>query len=333
LFQVRAIDAVACGAPLSFDLRVDATPDSIQLLIGLKTPSGASITSGVFQNDPDPQFVWAVAPSAAPLAGSSFAVDGSADCTADTGTTSQQIAPVPDGSHSFQVRAIDTAGNCGPASTFDLRVDATLDPVATLRGFVNAGGAEFLPGAWEPDSTPFMQWSSTPGAAPTAGYSSAADGAADCTSEGAGTTYQFGVIGNGSHSFQVRAIDDAGNCGPVATFNFGVDLNADGIGPITLRTSPGGAVIGAYTNDPDPYAEWIVGTSGPSPTAGVSHALDVVADCAQDTLATSLQLPSLAEGSRVLHLRAIDAAGNCGNDTTKCSRSTSRRTRSLRSPR
>ena len=76
------------------------------------------------------------------------------------------------------------------------------------------GGSTINDSVWQQDDDPVLTWTDNSVNAPATDFSVAFDGVPDCTSET--TTAQFSAgadsISNGEHTFQVRAIDAAGNC-------------------------------------------------------------------------------------------------------------------------
>lgn len=129
-FGVRAIDSADnCGAVSTFQLAIDSTGDPIGSISAYTEAGGAAILPGVPQSDSDPFMEWTVSAELAPLVGSSWMLDGLPDCLVDTAGTSIQLPAQPDGPHEFRVRAIDTAGNCGPPSVFALAIETEAPPV------------------------------------------------------------------------------------------------------------------------------------------------------------------------------------------------------------
>jgi len=313
-FQVRAIDTESgCGPIASFEVLIDAGAEKITGILAFTQSGGGAIQEGVFQMDADPFMTWTVAGSAAPLAGFSWQIGPASDCIPDTATPSVQLALLGDGAHTFSVRAIDLAGNCGDAATFLVLVDATSDAVTSMAAFTESGGASISAGVFQPDSDPFMQWTVAAGTSVFLGSSWLLDGAPDCLVDIGGTSLQLPAQGDGLHPFRVRAIDMAGNCGPVSTFQVAIDTTGDAIGSISAYTAVGGEAIppGVAQPDADPYMEWTV-SGGLAPLLGSSWMLDGAPDCLFDTSGTSVQLPAQGDGPHEFQVRAIDAAGNCG---------------------
>src|SRR5207253_6618253 len=116
---------------------------------------------------------------------------------------------VADGSHTFQVKATDTAGNTGIAASFTWTVD-TVAPTASITA---------SPTNPRNTASPSFSFSSEAGAS----FECALDGAAfaSCSSP-----KSYTGVADGSHTFQVKATDAAGNTGAAASYTWTVDTVA-----------------------------------------------------------------------------------------------------------
>src|SRR5205807_9977468 len=125
---------------------------------------------------------------------------------------------VADGSHTFQVKATDTAGNTGVAASFTWTVD-TVAPTASITA---------SPTNPSNSSSPSFSFSSEAGAS----FQCALDGAAfaSCSSPKSYTR-----VADGSHTFQVKASDAAGNTGTAESYTWTVDTVAP---PASITASP-----------------------------------------------------------------------------------------------
>ncbi len=111
-------------------------------------------------------------------------------------------AGLSDGAHTFQVRAVDAAGNPDPSpDSQGFTVDAT-PPQTTI----DSG-----PSGPTNDATPTFNFSSEPGASFQCRFDS--DSFAACSGPG-GTHTPASDLADGFHTFQVRAVDAAGNPDP-----------------------------------------------------------------------------------------------------------------------
>src|SRR5262249_6470378 len=125
-------------------------------------------------------------------------------------------AALADGSHSFEVRAIDHAGNTGSPATFSWTIDTT-PPVATIDS--GPGGITNNP------APTFAFHSNEPGSSFECSIDSGAPAYGPCSGPGASHT-PAAPLGDGSYTFRVRATDSAGNLGTAATRTFTVDTVA-----------------------------------------------------------------------------------------------------------
>jgi hypothetical protein len=166
------------------------------------------------------------------------------ECKLDGGTFASCTSPksytsLADGSHTFQVRAIDAAGNvdASPAS-YTWVVDATAPDTNITAQPSNPSNSS---------SPSFSFTGSDPGGSGVASFECKLDGGtfASCTSPKSYTS-----LADGSHTFQVRAIDAAGNVdASPASYTWVVDATAP-----TLNAS---AVKGTAPDfdDAAPYTE------------------------------------------------------------------------------
>ena len=130
------------------------------------------------------------------------------ECSLDGGAFATCTSPQPysglsEGNRSFRVRAVDNADNTGPIVSFPWVIDLTA-PDTTITGnptaLSNSTSATFVFSGTDPTSTGVSSG--------VASYKCSLDGAtpAICTSP---RTYT-GLL-DGSHTFQVQAVDAAGN--------------------------------------------------------------------------------------------------------------------------
>jgi len=149
------------------------------------------------------------------LTSASFSFTGEAaasfECSLDGAAFTSCASPKPysglaEGAHTFQVRQVDTAGNTGPASNRAWTVDST--PPGTVI-----------------DAAP-----SDPSTADVGFDFSSPDGgvAFECELDGGGFSVcsspaSYAGLASGPHTFDVRAIDSAGNVDPTpASFTWSV---------------------------------------------------------------------------------------------------------------
>ena len=102
----------------------------LSVLSARTAPLGQAITPATWQKDNDPIFYWEPPASGPELAGYSYAVDGTPDRAVDTTATSFDIATstlktLADGTHTFSVQAVNSAGTAGKPVSFEVWVDAS----------------------------------------------------------------------------------------------------------------------------------------------------------------------------------------------------------------
>src|SRR5207248_9280696 len=183
-FRVRAVDAAgnADPTPASYSWTVDATPPDTS--IGPSFPFALTTATG------------ATFDFSSTESGSTFAcaLDGAAFTACSTPKTYSALA---DGSHTFQVRATDAAGNTDPSPvSYGWTIDTT-PPVTTI-------GPTTPPANTSSTSAAFDLGSNEPGST----FECSLDGGAyaACT-----TPKTYAALADGSHRFDVRATDPAGN--------------------------------------------------------------------------------------------------------------------------
>ena len=216
---------------------------------------------------------------------------GTFECKLDAGafalcTSPKQYTSLAEGAHTFEVRAIDGAGNVDPTPASHAWTVDTIPPDTTIT---------VAPATLVNDTTANFTFTSTE--AGTFGCS--LDGAAftACT-----TPKQYTSLAQGSHTFAVRAIDGAGNVdASPASHTWTVDT----VAPTTTITSA------PATQSPSTTADF-------SFTATEAGLLECKLDTGSFTSCTSpKQYTSLSEGSHTFQVRATDAVGNTGTPASR----------------
>src|SRR5439155_202098 len=156
----------------SYTWTVDTAAPTASITASPTNPSNSSSPSFSFSSE----------------AGATFqcALDGAAFASC---TSPKSYTGVADGSHTFQVKATDTAGNTGTVDTPAPTASITATPTNPSNS-----------------SSPSFSFSSEAGAT----FQCALDGAAfaSCSSP-----KSYSGVADGSHTFQVKATDTAGNTG------------------------------------------------------------------------------------------------------------------------
>jgi hypothetical protein len=213
-FQVRASNANGTGAPASYTWTVDHTAPAASVTSHPLDPSpGTTASFRYSSNEPGSKFECRLKPVEA----------GFGACN----TQPKVYSKLADGAYEFEVRAIDAAGNVQSTPTpFPWTVDNSL---------ADTTPPETSIGTRPPDPSSssiatFTYSSNEPGST----FECKLDESSFVACDPAGVTYSG--LGEGQHSFQVRAIDPSENVDPSpAGYTFNVVL--------TLLASPGPADV------------------------------------------------------------------------------------------
>lgn len=232
------------------------------------------------------------------------------------GETSTSITGLADGTHTFEVRARDTAGNVDPSPasrTFDVDTSGggdTTPPETVITGgpsgTIDYTDVSFaFTGSDDTDPTSALQ------------YQHRLDGGA-WTAWSGSTSAAYNGLADGAHLFEVRARDTSGNVDPSpATRSFTVDTGEppDTTPPETVITSgPSGTI------DYSDVDFTFTGSDDIDPPSMLvyQHRMDGGAWSAWSA-ATMASYTGLADGPHVFEVRAQDSSGN--TDPTPASRS------------
>jgi hypothetical protein len=204
-FQVRAIDnALNIGQPAVSGWKVDTTPPTVSL-----TSSPTGIT-----NSASATFAFtSVDPTSGAVASGVARTECRLDGAAYRSCSSPLTFTVGEGTHTYEVRAIDDASNTGPPNVATWRVDRTPPTVALTSGpapTTNSASATFAFTAADP-----LVGGVAAGVTRTECKLDAA-AYAPCSSPLTLT------VGEGPHTYQVRAVDAAGNVGATASRSWAV---------------------------------------------------------------------------------------------------------------
>jgi hypothetical protein len=217
----------------------------------------------------------ALAQVAAGVIGTSFAENG-----------------LPQGAYRYEVQAVDAAGNIGPLSPLSPAVVVnTTGPHTTITlsppNPSSSAGATFLFASSEAGST----------------FQTLLDGAAAWTSNGTSTAITYSGLANGAHTFQVRAVDSAGNIDPTPP-SYTWTVNTSGGVIQTPRTLITG-------EPPDPTAQTTATFTFVSSEAGGTFQVQLdLGGWVSNGASGTITYPGLARGTHTFMVRAIDAALN-----------------------
>ena len=298
-FEVRAVDSGLNTDPTaaSRSFTVDATAPDTQIDSG--PAAGTTIA------DSTPSFGFS-----ATEGGSSFEcrIDGAAFAACSGPGATHTTAALADGQHTFEVRGTDAVGNtdASPAPRA-FTVDTTAPDTQ-----IDSGPAA---GSTIADSTPSFGFSATEAGST---FECRIDAAAFAACSGPGATHTPAALGDGPHTFEVRATDGLGNADATpATRAFSVD--AIGPEPTVDTTAPqtviaSGPAADAVTRDRTPT----FGFSATETGSTFQCRVDGAAFAACSGPGASHTSAALGNGRHRFEVRATDAVGNV--DTTPASR-------------
>jgi hypothetical protein len=223
------------------------------------------------------------------------------ECKLDGGSfaacsTPKSYSGLGAGSHTFQVRALGTAGTGAPASR-----------------------------TWTIDLTPPVAPTITSGPAASPAWTTTTSVSFTFTGEG-GATFQckldsgsfaacsppkpYSGLSQGSHTFQVKQTDTAGNTGPAASRTFQIDTVAPNAPDLQFAPLPwppfGWSSTSATFAFNDASSDVVSYLCKLDPPASVFTACS-----------SPITYTGLTQGQHTFHVKAVDAAGNQSNETTR----------------
>jgi hypothetical protein len=201
-----------------------------------------------------------------------------------------------EGSHTFRVRAVDAAGNPDPSPATRTWAVDTQNPQTTI----DSG-----PSGTSNDPSPSFAFSSSE---PGSSFECRLDSNQPSDWQSCSSPKAYGSLADGSHSFDVRAIDPAGNTDATpASRSFSVDTQNP---QTTINSGPPGT-----SNNPSPSFAF----SSSEPGSSFECRLDSNQPADWQACSSPKAYSSLADGSHSFEVRATDAVGN--TDPTPASRS------------
>jgi hypothetical protein len=280
-FDVRAVDQA--GNP-------DPSPASAAWMVDVSPPK-ASITDGPDNLTSDTSASFSFAGSDDNTSAGDLAFECSLDgASFDPCSSPQDYASLAEGVHTFEVRATDEAGNVGDPASFSWTVDLTApdtDISDAPSGYVNGGS-----GSVSFDGTDNV---TAPG---DLSFECSLDGGAFASCD---SPVALSGLGDGPHTFDVRATDEAGNTdASPASASWIVD------------TTPPDTAVDSGPDDPTASTSASLGFSG---SDNLSAEGDLSFECSLDGAAfapcdSPVDYAGLAEGSHTFDVRATDQAGN-----------------------
>lgn len=310
-WTVQGCDATSCTqSPNTFTVQIDGTPPAP---FSLSDPPDAGWRS---RQNPF-NFQWAPTSDGASIAPSGLeryqlSIDGQPVATvpAAEATVASNLVPVwealTEGDHSWQVMALDKVGNATTSTTRTVRLDST-PPSFPL---FEPDPPHF---SWTTDTTPTVQWTlATDMGSGIARQYVTLDFATVFEVGDAGlTNFTFPTpLADGWHTWDIDAVDAAGNATRTALFRFGVDTSA----PTGLRldgAAPGtgdGAVVSSLT----PTLCWTRATDAGVGLAEYRLFLNdhLTRSGIAPTSACTTPLEGLGDGHYQWHVEALDQLGH-----------------------
>jgi hypothetical protein len=190
-----------------------------------------------------------------------------------------------DGSHSVAVRATDQAGNTGTEATYTWTVDTqapTIDQITGPTDPSNQTSASF-------------------------GFScSESNCSYECDLDGQGFSscspgVSYSGLSDGSHTFEVRATDSAGNTGSASSYSWKVDTQAPSVQNLTGPPDPSDSTSASFA----------FGCS----ESGCSYECDLDGQ-GFSSCSPTVNYSGLANATHTFSVRATDPAGNTGAESS-----------------
>ncbi len=281
-FTVRATDAASNVASDSHTWTIDTAAPATTISDG---PAGiTSATAAEFQFS-----------SVDPTAEFECRLDSSQPQDFSPCDSPKDYTGLSNGSHTFEVRATDEAGNVGGAVSRTWTVD-TLAPTASITA---------KPSANTNETTAQLSFSSTEAGSTflcRIDSSSQADYLA-CGGPGINGSKAYTDLGEGPHSFDVIAVDPAGNPSPAASHSWAIDTTAPTV-----------------TIDQAPERRSNLSTAGFTFSASEPGSAFQCRDDSDSAAFVSCTSPrsrtNLVDGPHSFDVRARDAVGNVGPVTS-----------------
>lgn len=202
-----------------------------------------------------------------------------------------KLSSLSDNSYNVKIKSVDKAGNSSEWKAYQWRVDLTaptITLISTPKPFENRSQARF-------------EFEGKDGNDPVTKFKCSVD-------SGAATECQSGIdlqVTEGSHHFEVVAIDEVGNASSPTPYNWLVDQH----GPVLTWVS----VPGQYSNDSNPRLTFNATDPGGSGVNKTECSINGAAiECSSGTIAPT----GLNEGSYTVSVIAQDQAGNSSTPIT-----------------
>jgi mucin-19 len=257
------------------------------------TPPSASVTSALplYSISTAAAFSFTGTDNLTPVGALFF--EASLDGSAFTAATSPvSYTSLSQGPHTFEVEAIDQAGNVSTPASYSWTVDTTAPTVSIASGpalYSNSGTASFNFGG-----------SDNLTAASNLIYKVSLDGSAFTA---APSPVAYTSLNQGPHTFQVEDVDQAGNVSAAASYSWTTDTSAP---TVSITANP--LVYNGATNT---FSTTFAVTGSDNITAASNLVFQVSLDGAAFAPATSaVAYTDLSQGTHTFQAEDIDQAGN-----------------------
>ncbi len=299
-FAVRAVDNAGNRGPMAETIIVvDLTAPSA--VGGLDMVDDTAIdTEDGLTADSTPTFSWETATDSSGIWKYEYSLDGGA-WVAVFGMS--RTLSVAEGTHGFSVRAVDNAGNTGDPTVAVFTVDRTPPSGATGLVMADDNGVSATDGLTS-DNTPTFSWQPATDAHGVWKHEYSMDG--DIWADVFGTSVEL-VLSEGTHTFRVCAVDNAGNQGETTELSVVIDLTPPSlIAGLVMADDTGCDREDGRTADSTPIFSW----EAASDEHGIwKYEYGVDGGAWRDAFGTSVELTP-AEGSHTFSVRAVDTGGN-----------------------
>ncbi len=278
----RDASGAISNTPTLVTFFLDQLPPSVTLSQAPNTVSNVTSPSFVFSGSD---------PGGGTISGYECRLDSGSYATCSSPSS---VSGLGAGSHTYSIRALDSAGNYSTVVTHAWTLDLTA-PTIAISSAPNA--------ITNAQSASFQFAGSDTGGGTVASYQCSIDSGAyaSCVSPQA-----YSNLSAGAHSFSVRALDSAGNLSTIATHAWTIDLT----GPT--------AVIGSAPPTTTYSSSASFSFTATDTGGGSVASFECKLDSASYTACTSpASFSGLANGSHQFSVRALDNAGNTGNAVTR----------------
>jgi len=325
ILTVTATDAVGnqSGPTAAFNLTVDTAAPAAPAITGATDDVGVSgpIANGGLTDDALPQITGTAEGNATVSIFNNGVLLGTVVANGSGDWSFTPLSPLSEGPHSFTASARDAAGNVsGTSAAYAFTVDTTPpvapvivsanDDTAPQLGIVASGGATN-------DTTPTLTGTAEANTSIAVFDNGLQIGTTTADTNGVWTFAPTTTLGDGNHSFTVRATDATGNQGAAsAAYTVRVDTAGPAAPVIASVTDDVGSVQGAVanggvTNDSIPLLR---GTAEAGSVLTILANGTAIGTTQVDATGNWSFLPptALGEGNYAFTAFATDAAGNPG---------------------